>query len=120
MVWPCGRTFRHRHSRAGLDGGIASAVGVAGSLTADGQLCRGCLQQPLATRHTNWSRSHEQPAGRRHRKAGRRVQGHHRAAVGYNLLFWLLVVAIAALLVLIATSFEGMHLDITGGPGRIL
>ena len=40
--------------------------------------------------------------------------------VGYNLLFWLLVVAIAALLVLIATSFEGMHLDTTGGPGRIL
>jgi hypothetical protein len=36
------------------------------------------------------------------------------------LLFWLLVVAIAALLVLIGTSFEGMHLDSTGGPGRIL
>ena len=42
------------------------------------------------------------------------------AAVGYNLLFGLLVVAIAALLVLIATSFEGIHLDTTGGPGRIL
>jgi hypothetical protein len=40
--------------------------------------------------------------------------------VGYNLLFWLLMVAIVALLVLVATSFEGMHLDATGGPGRIL
>jgi hypothetical protein len=39
---------------------------------------------------------------------------------GYNVLFWLLVVAVAALLVLIATSFEGMHLNATGGPGRIL
>lgn len=39
--------------------------------------------------------------------------------VGYNVLFWLLVVAVAALL-LIATSFEGMHLTTTGGPGRIL
>jgi hypothetical protein len=77
-----------------------------------------------ACRKTNWSRSHEQPKGRRHRKAGRRVQGHHRAGarlmVGYNLLFWLLMVAIVALLVLVATSFEGMQLDATGGPGRIL
>ena len=40
--------------------------------------------------------------------------------VGYNVLFWLLVVAVAALLVLVATSFEGMHLTTTGGPGRIL
>jgi hypothetical protein len=40
--------------------------------------------------------------------------------VGYNLLFWLLMVAIVALLVLVATSFEGMQLDATGGPGRIL
>jgi hypothetical protein len=40
--------------------------------------------------------------------------------VGYNLLFWLLMVAIVTLLVLVATSFEGMHLDTTGGPGRIL
>ena len=38
----------------------------------------------------------------------------------YNVLFWLLAVAIAALLVLIATSFEGMNLSTTGGPGRIL
>jgi hypothetical protein len=40
--------------------------------------------------------------------------------VGYNLLFWLLMVAIVALLMLVATSFEGMHLEATGGPGRIL
>jgi hypothetical protein len=32
VVWPCGSAFRHRHSRAGPDGGIASAAGVAGSL----------------------------------------------------------------------------------------
>ena len=88
--------------------------------------CGGCLQQPLATacRNTNWSRSHEQPKGRRRREAGRRVQGHHRGGarlmVGYNLMFWLLMVAIVALLMLVATSFEGMHLETTGGPGRIL
>jgi hypothetical protein len=41
-------------------------------------------------------------------------------AVGYNVLYWLLVVAVVALLVPIATSFEGMHLIATGGPGRIL
>ena len=40
--------------------------------------------------------------------------------VGYNFLFWLLMVAIVALLMLVATSFEGMHLETTGGPGRIL
>ena len=35
-------------------------------------------------------------------------------------MFWLLVVAIVALLLLVAISFEGMHLETTGGPGRIL
>ncbi len=39
---------------------------------------------------------------------------------GYNLLFWLLALAVIALLVLVATSFEGMQLNTTGGPGRIL
>ena len=39
---------------------------------------------------------------------------------GYNLLFWLLVVGVVALLVVIGTSLEGMRLTTTGGPGRIL
>ena len=62
----------------------------------------GCLQQPLATRLSQ----HE--------------LGPITWMVGYNLVFWLLMVAMVTLLVLVATSFEGMHLETTGGPGRIL
>jgi hypothetical protein len=37
-----------------------------------------------------------------------------------NFLFWLLLVVVLAMLVLILTSFEGLHLTTTGGPGRVL
>jgi hypothetical protein len=40
--------------------------------------------------------------------------------LGHNLLFWLMVVFIVALLGFIFTSLEGMHLTTTGGPGRVL
>jgi hypothetical protein len=39
---------------------------------------------------------------------------------GHNLLFWLIVVGVAALLVMLFTSLEGMHLTATGGPGSVI
>lgn len=38
----------------------------------------------------------------------------------YNLSFWLLVAVVVAMLAFVVTSFEGMHVDATGGPGRVL
>ena len=38
----------------------------------------------------------------------------------YNLSFWLLVAVVVAMLAFVVTSFEGMQVDATGGPGRVL
>ena len=39
---------------------------------------------------------------------------------GHNLLFWLIVVGVAALLVTIFTLLEGTHLTATGGSGSVI
>jgi hypothetical protein len=87
----------HRHSERGV-GWAGRPAELAYSLVApDGVPATAIGNTPVATR-----------------------TGADHMMVGYNLVFWLLMVAIVTLLVLVATSFEGMHLETTGGPGRIL